>query len=180
VTFRSTAVFLTGFGAALAAGWLAFPRALYRTEAQPLQFNHQTHAGKKVGAACADCHALSADGRFAGVPSTAKCGECHPEAITDNADEKRLVADYVKPGREVAWRVYARQPDNASFPHAVHTNLAKLTCERCHGEHGKSSSLRLQSVNRISGYSRETWDMNRCMDCHAENHVATGCAGCHK
>jgi menaquinone reductase, multiheme cytochrome c subunit len=180
VTIRGTAFFMTGFAAALAAGWLAFPRAMFKPEAQPLSFNHKTHTGAKVGAACADCHVTAADGRFAGVPRTAKCAECHPESITDDAGEKRLVEEFVKPGREVPWRVYARQPDNASFPHAVHVSVAKLKCERCHGEHGKSTALRLRNVNRITGYSAETYDMNQCLECHAQNRVETGCAGCHK
>ena len=46
---RTLLAFAIGFGAALAAGWGAFPRALYQKQAQPLQFRHKTHAAKSGG-----------------------------------------------------------------------------------------------------------------------------------
>ncbi|MFO7608484.1 MAG: hypothetical protein R6X35_04705 [Candidatus Krumholzibacteriia bacterium] len=45
----------------LALGWLGLPALLYRSEAQPLDFNHAVHA-EQAGLGCADCHGFAADG----------------------------------------------------------------------------------------------------------------------
>ena len=82
--------FAAGLVPALAAGWLLFPRLLYRTEAQPLPFNHKAHA--EQGMACADCHAVTGDGRFAGLPKTESCAGCHAEK-GENAAVNALVAN---------------------------------------------------------------------------------------
>ncbi len=172
-------LFITGFATALAAGWAGLPKVLFRTEAQPINFSHKVHAGEKVGMACNDCHAITDAGHFAGIPKTEKCEGCHAEPVTQSLDEKRLVENYVKPEREVPWMVYARQPQNVRFSHAIHQNLAKLDCERCHGNHGKSDKLPVIRVNRISGYTH-TMKMSECEDCHAEKKVGTTCQSCHK
>src|SRR5690349_17898482 len=131
--FRGTAMFLLGFAATMWAGWFAFPRVLYSTGSQPLNFSHKVHAGEKVGMSCDDCHGIGEDGRFAGIPRVEKCAGCHAEPVTESADEQLLVTRYVKTEREVPWLVYSRQPDNVAFSHAIHVKLAKLKCEQCHG-----------------------------------------------
>lgn len=182
---------------ALCAGWIAFPRVLYQTRQQPLEFSHKIHTSAKLGSKCVDCHAVSADGRFSGAPGVAQCGTCHAAALTETAAEKKLIEQYVTPNREIPWLVYARQPENVRFSHATHVNLAKLDCARCHGEHGKSDKLRPYEENRVSGYSRDIWGhsisrisnkseehqgmkMDDCARCHSEKNVATGCMACHK
>jgi menaquinone reductase, multiheme cytochrome c subunit len=196
VRVKSIGFFLLGVIAALAAGWLAFPRALYRTSVQPLQFSHKAHSGDAVGLGCSDCHTITADGRFGGIPPLEKCAGCHSEPVTKSADEEALVKQYVKPGKEIPWRVYSRQPENVYFSHATHVNLGKLQCERCHGEHGKSDKLRAYEENRITGYSRDIWGasisrikadsgrpgmkMDDCTDCHRDRQVASSCLDCHK
>ncbi len=192
---RGTLTFGVGLAATLAFGWLAFPHALYRRIDQPIQFSHKLHTGDKVGLPCDECHALLADGRFSGIPRVEKCAACHAEAQGKTADEKRLVEEYVKPGREVAWLVYARQPENVYFPHAPHLKLAGLKCERCHGPHGTSEALRRFEQNRVSGYSRDIWGrsmtrltradwegmkMNDCSGCHRQRGVRESCLTCHK
>ena len=97
-------------------------------------------------------------------------------------NEKVLVASWVKPGRELPWQSYARQPMNVRFSHAVHLNLAKLSCETCHGQHGNSISVALYQEDRISGYSRHavSMTMSDCEACHRQRGVEAGCLGCHK
>lgn len=190
---RVLAAFVVGFGAALAGGWLAFPRALYRAVDQPIQFSHAIHTGEKVGSACSDCHALGDDGRFVGLPPVEVCAGCHAEPLGDSPDEKRLVEEYVKPGREIPWLVYARQPENVFFSHSAHIRLASLSCERCHGSHGKTDSLRPIELNRLTAYSRDvdgglvtlardagTMKMDDCARCHRDRGVREGCLTCHK
>jgi len=196
MTRRAMVAVLAGLALALAFGWLAFPRLLYVQAAQPLQFSHKIHSSEATGLGCEDCHALRADGSFRGVPTVETCTQCHAEPVGETADEKRLVDEYVKPGREVPWRVYARQPDNVFFPHAPHLKRAGIACERCHGPHGTSEALRPFERNRVSGYSRDVWGpslarvgrepwqgmkMGDCEGCHAERGVrATACLDCHR
>jgi hypothetical protein len=190
-------LFALGFFAALAAGWAGFPRLLYRTEAQPLQFSHRTHAGEKAGLACDECHSVTEAGYFTGIPKLEKCSMCHAEPLGKTPDEKTLVNEYVTPGHEIPWLVYSRQPQNVRFPHAIHIKRAKLECAKCHGEHGKTETLRPYQENRISGYSRDIWGqsisristgpverpsmkMDDCTHCHDDSGTVTSCRSCHK
>jgi hypothetical protein len=196
VNRRHLIAFAAGLSLALALGWLGLPHLLYARSEQPLRFSHSLHASDKTGYKCEDCHALGEDGRFAGIPALASCSGCHAEAQGTTADEKRLVEEYVKPGREIPWRIYARQPDNVHFPHAVHVKRAGIACERCHGPHGSTDVLRPFESNRVSGYSRDIWGpslsrlgneswqgmkMSDCERCHAERGRArTSCLACHR
>ena len=193
MTFRGTACVLAGFLGALGAGWIAFPRALYRSEPQPLAFSHAAHAG--AGMSCGDCHAFHADGRFSGIPTVARCAECHAAPIGETAEEKRLVDEFVTPGREIPWKVYSRQPDHVFFSHATHVKGGGLACEECHGPHGRGETLPAYESNRLSGYSRSIWGhslarfareswegkkMTDCSDCHRRRGVEEGCLDCHR
>ena len=193
--FKGAILFLTGVLASLALGWFAFPAVLYRSEQQPMQFNHAIHTGEQNGMTCDMCHEFRENGTFSGIPAIAKCAECHASAIGSSETEKTLVAQYVTPGKEIPWKVYSRQPDNAYFPHAAHLKMGELKCEECHGPHGTSASLPVYQVNRISGYSRDIWGrnisglssqpwegmkMDRCVRCHAERHRGDSCLDCHK
>lgn len=178
---RPLVFFSLGLALALAAGWVAFPRLLFARAEQPLLFSHATHASDKTGLGCADCHPIGDDGRFAGIPKVDNCAMCHSEPQGATEVEKRLVEEYVKPGREVPWLVYSRQPENVRFTHAVHVKKAGIACERCHGPHGASEALPPHQTNRITGYSRDLWKMSDCERCHAESgHERTACLACHK
>jgi hypothetical protein len=179
--YRTTLLFTLGFGVMLAAGWVGFPHTLYKSAQQPIDFNHRVHKDK-ASQKCTDCHAFASDGNFAGTPTLAGCSGCHAEPMGTTANEKVLVVSYVKPGREIPWRSYARQPMNVRFPHAVHVNLAKLDCGKCHGAHGDSTHLTAYQEDRISGYSRDLagMTMSDCEDCHRQRGVEAGCLGCHQ
>lgn len=192
---RSVLIFALGVAVALLAGWVAFPRALYVKRAQPLEFRHKSHAEKSGLADCTECHALRDDGTFAGIPPMEKCAGCHAERIGESKAEATLVNDYIKPGHETPWLVYAAQPANVWFSHAIHLKRAGLKCADCHGNYGESDAAKVYEVNRISGYSRDIWGhsisrlhraphdgmkMGDCEDCHARHHVDVGCLGCHK
>ena len=190
-------LFLLGFATALVAGWAGFPRLLYVRLHQPLQFSHAAHSPERAGLTCEDCHSVTEAGYFTGVPTLEKCAGCHAEPLTEKAEERRLIQEYVKPEREIPWLVYSRQPQNVRFSHAIHIRRAELTCETCHGEHGKTETLRPYEENRISGYSRDIWGasisrigykspqqptmkMDDCTHCHGTKGVVTGCRACHK
>jgi hypothetical protein len=192
---RTSLFFGLGVLTALAAGWLAFPRALYERRDQPFRFPHQTHAAKSGTSACNDCHTQAQDGTFAGIPKTKDCATCHADRMGSSPAEALLVNNYVKQGRETPWLVYSRQPANVRFSHAIHTRLAGMTCRQCHGSQGESDELPVYEQNRISGYSRDIWGhsisrlrrrpgdgmkMSDCEDCHRQHGVDAGCLGCHR
>jgi menaquinone reductase, multiheme cytochrome c subunit len=191
---RTAFLFLAGCTMMLVFGWTQFPKLLYSKTSQPATFNHRVHV-EKSSMNCADCHGFRGDGTFAGIPAISGCSACHAEPMGSTESEKVLVANWVKPARDIPWRVYSRQPVNVRFPHAVHVNRAKLPCTQCHGDHGKSESLRPYQENRISGYSRQIWGenigrfglkpgdamkMSDCEGCHAQHNVEAGCLGCHQ
>lgn len=193
---RPLIAFSTGLVLALAAGWLGLPHLLYARAEQPLRFSHKTHTSDKTGFACEDCHPVREDGSFAGIPALDNCATCHSEPLGASAEEKRLVDDYVQPGREIPWLVYSRQPENVHFPHAVHVKRAAIACQRCHGRHGETDTLRPYQQNRLSGYSRDIWGpslarignpegqgmkMSDCVACHeASGRAHTSCLACHR
>ncbi|MGB8582112.1 MAG: menaquinone reductase multiheme cytochrome c subunit QrcA [Candidatus Sulfotelmatobacter sp.] len=192
---RNTFVFGLGFAVALLAGWVAFPRGLYVRQNQPLVFRHKTHAEKSGIAECGQCHVLRADGTFAGTPTLETCTACHSERMGTSAGEAILVDNYVKTGRDVPWLVYARQPANVWFSHAIHVQKAGLACAACHSTYGESDEVRIYEQNRISGYSRDIWGhsisrirfgrhdgmkMADCEGCHRQHHVQAECLSCHQ
>jgi hypothetical protein len=192
---RGTILFFAGFAGMSFLGWFAFPRVLYRSAAQPVQFSHRLHTGDKGGMKCEDCHAVLADGSFSGIPKLEKCAGCHAAALGNTDAEKRMIKDYIEPNREIPWLVYSRQPENVHFSHVFHVKLAQLPCERCHSGDGTSDTPRPYQEDRVSGYSRDIWGasmsrlvrrdrpgmkMDDCMDCHERQGAADSCLTCHK
>jgi len=192
---RTLRVFGLGLAVALLAGWVAFPRALYVERHQPIEFRHQTHAEKSGNAQCTGCHVLRDDGTYAGIPTQETCAGCHSDRIGSTQEEAILVNEYIKPGKEIPWLVYARQPANVWFSHAVHVRRAGLACAECHSTYGGSDAVRVYKQDRISGYSQDiSWQptaslrhmphygmsMSDCEDCHRRRHAQVGCLGCHE
>jgi hypothetical protein len=186
--------FIAGLAASLIIGWVAFPKLLYSQKRQPIDFNHALHV-ELVDHGCQTCHYFRADGSFSGIPRLAECAECHMQPNSDDPEEVKFVEEYLRPGREVPWLVYSRQPDCVFFSHAAHVVKGRMECVTCHGPHGESTSLRLYEQNRISGYSRDIWGenisgipshpwegmkMDRCVRCHAQHGRRDGCIDCHK
>ena len=178
---------MAGMAAALGAGWGAFPRVIYRSRPQPVDFSHRVHADK-AGAKCEDCHAFRDDGTFAGIPTLDKCAGCHAAAMGSTAAEKNFIEQYVTPQREPQWSPYARQPENVFFSHITHVKRGQVKCEECHGAQGAGGSLPPYREDRISGYSRDIWGtsthrsmtMDGCVACHRRDGREYSCLDCHK
>lgn len=192
---RNLVVFLVGFGIALVAGYVAFPRVLYIRQQQPLEFYHKTHSDKSGLTQCDSCHIVGSDGEFSGIPRSEVCAGCHSDKLGTSPSEAILVDTYLKPGKETPWLAYSRQPANVWFSHAVHTRRAGLACTECHGAYGEADQTRVYERNRISGYSRDIWGhsisrlrraphdgmkMTDCESCHRRHKVEVGCLGCHQ
>ena len=147
---------VAGVLAGLGAGWAGFPRAIYTTRPQPVDFSHKVHADK-AGTKCEDCHGFREDGSFAGIPTLEKCAGCHAAPMGTTAAEKHFIDNYVTPGREPRWLSYAGQPENVYFSHAAHMKRAQLKCVQCHGNEGWADHLRPLEQDRVSGYSGDIW-----------------------
>ena len=184
--------FAAGAALALAAGWIAFPYAIYKSRPEPVDFSHKVHADK-AGAKCEDCHAFRDDGTYAGVPALDKCAGCHAAPMGTTAAEKKFIDGYVTPNREPVWFSYARQPENVYFSHAAHVKLGGLKCEQCHGAEGAGDHLRPYRQDRISGYSRDVlpiagerhgrgmsrgMSMDDCIACHRQRGLERSCLDC--
>ena len=192
---RGKIFFLAGLVVVLSFGWIVFPFLIYKKVEQPIQFSHIAHTGDNVGMKCEDCHNYDSSGRFLGIPKIRKCAECHTKPMGVSAEDRKLAEDYVRPGREINWAVYSRQPENVYFPHAVHVKEAGLKCQTCHFGQSTSSNLRPAMISRLSGYSLDIFGQNLfnapytpsrgmrmddCSDCHKKSGVAESCVDCHK
>ena len=170
---------LIGFVGALVVGWGIFPKMLYSQKTQPIRFSHTVHT--QLGIECEQCHHLGPDGRFAGLPSTESCAECHGEETGDTSangkEIDKFVKDYVKTGRQVPWLVYQYQPDNVFFSHAAHKGFE---CTKCHLDVAKTDTPPPYYENRLSGYSKDTMKMWECERCHASMGTSNACFVCHK
>jgi hypothetical protein len=193
--------FAAGLIVALLVGWIIFPLLLYSEQSQPLNYSHAKHGPESsAGMDCEECHFFYEDGTFSGIPKLAKCMECHedPESpYTESPDEKKLLTDFVEPGREIPWLVYSRQPDCVYFPHIAHVRMAGTECKVCHGDFASNDRLPVYKVNRLTRYSIDIWGrniagfqknswgrmkMNDCANCHTKRgeEQNNACFVCHK
>ena len=99
---KGAVVFMAGALAALGAGWAGFPRVIYKSKPQPVDFSHKIHA-EKAGTNCEDCHAFRDDGSYSGIPRLEKCTGCHAAPMGTSAAEKAFIETYVTPNREPEW-----------------------------------------------------------------------------
>ena len=189
------ALFILGFALSLFVGWVLFPKILYKTKKQPIDFNHAIHIDE-VDDSCNSCHFFREDGTFSGIPKLTQCIDCHEEVIGENTEEEKFVNEYVKKEKEVPWLSYSKQPNCVFFSHIVHTKKAEMKCETCHGNIGTSEHSKEYKENRITGYSIDIWGrkiagfagkysesskMDDCARCHKEKTGSQGsCFQCHK
>jgi hypothetical protein len=146
--------------------------------AQPVAFSHEMHAGT-MRVDCRYCHRGVDSGRFATVPASSTCMNCHSVAATDRPGVTLLRALYEE-GKPVPWKRVHRLPDFVYFAHDVHV-AAGAGCENCHGNIAQASLVR--QVHTLS--------MGSCLDCHRNAHsriVRAGadlrgpenCSACHR
>jgi len=189
------AMFFAGLAAMLAFGWIVFPYIIYKSVDQPVQFSHMTHTGDNVALTCDSCHTFSADGRFVGIPTIDKCATCHSQSKGVSDDEEKMIANYIKPHREIPWVIYSKQPQNVFFSHATHVKLGGMDCQTCHFGRIYTRDLKPALISRISGYSLDVFGknlinapytpsrgmrMDDCSNCHHERGVKESCIDCHK
>lgn len=137
---------------------------------QPIAYDHRLHVGK-LELGCDVCHETSTSGEVAGLPPLSTCATCHGEANGSSPEEKKVV-EAVRAGREIAWARLYRLPRHVYFTHRRHVAVARIACERCHGE------MRAQA--RPPPAALVALGMNDCVECHRERSASRDCATCHR
>ena len=163
---------------ALGAGTAAFTQSFSvatgatRGPQQPINFNHQIHAGK-LGMDCLYCHYGAEKSAVANIPTATTCMGCHKIAMTDRPEIQKL-SKFYNSGEPIQWVPVHRLPDHVKFNHKRHV-LAGVTCQTCHGP--------VQEMAVIYQYS--SLKMGWCVTCHRQklndpNYPASmDCLVCH-
>lgn len=165
---------------------------------QPIAYSHRLHAGE-LGIDCQYCHTGAERSRYAGVPATSTCMNCHkfitatwgaiqeedkrataekraPEVVTSPEIDK--LRQFAESNTPIPWNRVHRIPDFAYFDHRPHVN-AGVACQTCHGP--------VETMDKVRQF--ETLSMGWCVNCHRDAnlhgvegksvHAATDCTTCH-
>ena len=143
-------------------GWLVVtvPRSDFitrRGEArpQPVQFSHAHHVGG-MGFDCRYCHTSVEQSRFAGIPPTQTCMNCHSQLFTDAPLLEPVRASF-RDDTPIAWTRVHDLADFVYFDHSIH--VAKgVGCATCHGPVDRMPLM----------FKAETLQMDWCLDCHRD------------
>lgn len=153
----------TIFGAAfILAGvsWVlwVYYRSSYQTQVgvartQPVQFSHEHHVGG-LGIDCRYCHTSVETSRFAGIPATEICMQCHSQ-IWASSPKLELVRASFRTGQSIEWTRVHDLPDFVNFDHSIHIKKG-VGCISCHGRVDEMPLM----------WRTETLFMQWCVDCH--------------
>jgi len=136
---------------------------------QPIAFSHQLHAGDNR-IPCQHCHIYARRSIVAGVPSVARCINCH-NGIASRTPELEKLFGYWQRGEPIPWVKVHDLPDFVYFSHKRHVR-AGLDCQLCHGP--------VETMVRVA--RRQSLQMGWCLSCHRQREVehGTDCWTCHK
>ncbi len=151
------------FGAVFLIGgllWLTAQvhRSSWNTDAyvareQPIQFSHERHVGGN-GIDCRYCHTSVEKSRFAGIPPTKTCMNCHSEVFA-NAPFLQPVRASFESGEPLEWNRVHDLPDFVFFDHSIHVSKG-VGCTTCHGPVDRMPLM----------WQEKSLQMEWCLDCH--------------
>ncbi|MDR9417888.1 cytochrome c3 family protein [Gracilimonas sp.] len=122
---------------------------------QPVPYSHKLHVDQ-LGLDCQYCHTNVFDSKFANIPATQTCMNCHNQIQTDS-EKLALVRESWETGKSIEWVRVHNLADYAYFNHSAHVNVG-VGCESCHGRVDKMEVV----------YQAEPLSMSWCLDCHRE------------
>ncbi|HYT89219.1 MAG TPA: cytochrome c3 family protein [Gemmataceae bacterium] len=142
------------------AGWAyaRFIRSSYATgvnvaREQPVPFSHRHHVSG-LGIDCRYCHTSVEDSKFAGLPPTKTCMNCHSQIWT-NSPLLEPVRESYRTGQSIRWNRVHNLANFVYFDHSIHVKKG-VGCATCHGP-----------VHEMPlTWQHATLHMEWCLDCH--------------
>ena len=185
--------------AALAAAWRLPGDNRGYEPVQPINYSHRLHAGE-MQIACMYCHSGAEQSRYAGIPSTSVCMNCHQEvrasfelvqqeaqdAEAEDRTAERIVSSELQKLYDTLALDDQLRPleDKAPMPVPwvrVHTlpdfvrfdhRPHVLSGVSCQSCHGP-----VETMERVR--QEASLSMGWCVNCHRDNNAPTDCATCH-
>lgn len=122
---------------------------------QPVPFSHQHHVSG-LGIDCRYCHTSVEVSRFAGIPPTKTCMNCHSQIWT-KAPMLEPVRESYRTDKSLVWTRVNDLPDFVYFDHSIHINKG-VGCNTCHGPVNKMPFM----------YNYASLHMEWCLGCHRD------------
>src|SRR5688572_1651316 len=122
---------------------------------QPIQFSHERHVAGN-GIDCRYCHTSVESSRFAGIPPTKTCMNCHSEVFA-NAPFLQPVRTSFEAGTPIEWTRVHDLPDFVFFDHSIHVKKG-VGCTTCHGPVDRMPLM----------WQEKSLQMEWCLDCHRQ------------
>ena len=120
---------------------------------QPIQFSHERHVAGN-GLDCRYCHTSVEDSRFAGIPPTKTCMNCHSQIFADSPFLAPVRASFAS-GTPLEWTRVHDLPDFVYFDHSIHVSKG-VGCTTCHGQVDRMPLM----------WQENSLQMEWCLDCH--------------
>jgi hypothetical protein len=120
---------------------------------QPVPFSHQHHVAG-LGIDCRYCHTSVEESRFAGIPPTKTCMNCHAQIWT-KAPLLEPVRESFRTDKSLIWTRVNDLPDYVYFDHSIHINKG-VGCDTCHGPVDRMPMM----------YNYGSLLMEWCLSCH--------------
>ena len=135
--------------------WQRSPYVTYAGVARPqaVPFSHQHHVGG-LGIDCRYCHTSVEYSRFAGIPPTNTCMNCHRQIWT-GAEMLEPVRESFRTDKSLIWTRVNDLPDFVYFDHSIHINKG-VGCDTCHGQVDRMPLM----------YNFASLQMEWCLECH--------------
>lgn len=141
----------------------ALGRQQYYSPEQPIVFSHKIHTGQNR-IDCQYCHYTAEKSKFAGIPPTVLCMNCHQvvkNGTQTGTFEIGKIYKALEKRKSIAWIKVHNLPDHVFFNHAQHVNIAQINCRQCHGP--------VEKMDRI--IQVEDLSMGWCINCHRKTQV---------
>jgi len=122
---------------------------------QPVAFDHRHHV-RDDGIDCLYCHYEATRSKYAGVPPTSMCMNCHSQIWQESARLAPVRASWFE-DRPLHWRRVTRLPEYVYFDHSAHVSRG-VGCAECHG--------RVDLMAQV--YAVMPLTMHWCLDCHRD------------